>query len=68
MASEAYLDYAGHVSRRWPSAYDEVIAKPCPRCHAKPLELCTNPVTPWKRNRAKVPCIARIRQDWGEAA
>lgn len=61
MSSNAYSELGGTSGpRRWPRAYTEAIAKPCPRCHAKPLQLCTNPVTPWKQHQAKVPCLVRI--------
>lgn len=68
VTSEAYVDYAGQTPRaRWPRTYNEVIQYACPRCHAKPLELCTNPVRPRNRHQAKAPCLARLKQDWPQA-
>ena len=59
--SEAYLDLGGlRVERRWPSAYNEVIMKHCPRCGAAAGELCTNPSNP--KAHAKMPCVARITE------
>lgn len=62
MTSEAYTEIGGGSRRPWPRAYNEVIAKGCPRCHAKPLELCTNPYRLRTPHKAKIPCLARIRQ------
>jgi hypothetical protein len=66
MTSEAYVESTGRGVRRWPRAYNAVISKPCPRCHAKPLELCTNPERRTKKYGAKIPCLARIKQEWPE--
>jgi hypothetical protein len=56
--SEAYLDYAGSVTRRWPASYNEVIMKDCPRCGAGSGELCTTATG--RTGQAKMPCLARL--------
>lgn len=65
MTSDLYLDVVGHVERKWPSAYDSTITRACPNCGAGRMELCHNPVTGRSR---KIPCVARERQGWPEAA
>lgn len=56
--SEAYLDYVGSVTRRWPASYNDAIMKPCGRCGAEPGELCTTPTS--KTGQAKMPCLTRL--------
>ena len=57
MSSEVYLDMVGELERvPWPPVYNAVIDRPCPRCHANPYELCTNPAT---GRGAKAPCLVR---------
>lgn len=63
MRTESYMETGDRAARKWPRSYDKVIAKPCPRCGAKPLQMCNNPLTVRRgyMHRAKVPCIARFR-------
>ena len=66
MASEAYEDLGGTAERRWPPAYSEglAIAKPCPDCHARPMDLCVNPINGLPK---RCPCKNRMLSSaWGQ--
>jgi hypothetical protein len=56
MANDAYLDIVGGVDHIWPPSYNAVIDRTCGRCHAKPYEMCINPIS---GQPAKAPCIIR---------
>lgn len=64
MSSELYEDIVGEPAPSWPRTYDTCIKHACPRCSAKPFELCRNPERLVQGRGSKTPCL--VRQALGE--
>lgn len=41
MVSNSYEETVGITERRWPASYNTCISHECPRCKAKPMQVCT---------------------------